>query len=1034
MFFSKRARIVIVMMLTLSFLGSTVTTPHLIPSARANVAPSSRWVPAGPMEDKLQLSIFTDQTAEFTCLQQTPPCVDLTDSPLTPAIVPLLTGNPNYLVTSPVAEHGYYELEFNLANNYWGVSMNFGNDPSHATCVSNPATSACAGLNIRQGIAHLLDKNVFVSNDPTIAGRSIAIDNPVPSDNGGLPGALPCGWDILFPQSGSNCVVGAPGGTAYHLAASTGTCGPSSCNFPGMQDLISPDFCAAAAHFIDAGLATGTVGYGAGAPSSSTCALAGRSAQLTGIAPTVSINPVGLFARVDDPARYNMGNAYAGEICALFTGAFLSNCSPYLTTTPGVSTSFPGYTTPTSGVSTNWWIYTASFRDVYPFDRSLLTYNSRFVSGTPTDSPPCLGPVPSSSASDYMYNCLPAFDTASTQMESAPCLSAPGDPVPGQTALTLANCPSTTQLTAVSAGYQSEDILGMEATTIPSFTTRDQYAYLSGWTGVNNGAGTGPPDYFSFLNAWNSAPAVSGTLRLGFAQTARNLNPFLTTTPADQLIVQEIFDTLLQTNPYSPTQSFGWLASFHSAIGPQPRDPTGTKQDILVNLRPNIYWHDGVPVTANDVKFSILGYLQTGGRNAQLLSGVIDVTILDKSDLLVNLNNTGIFAPGNVGSVPIVPQHVWASATATPCTTRGTASCTVNPTFLAPSFDPVANHVLIGSGPYECRDLSTMVVGGGCSSTGTQSPPSGGSITLQRFGFGFSGTDIAHSYVHDSAKYELWQWADQNANGIVDRSDANSIVACFNQPIGTPGCAHWQAPAASTSCVASAGSCNSGSLSFPPGGNGVVTSTQVSELSAVCGSPWTAPLPYGSLTNVQPFPVTLFEGGVQYAGGSGAPPASPPIIGCTPNVLNFTGVTVATNLGLTVTATSVSGWATMFASDQGTSTILSYRNYTIPTITFSSFGSGAVRFLFHIPVRPYNLSEEVVVPQTGSVSLSLTRDLDININGQIDIVDFTFAAFRFDSMIGDPLYDPRADFGAFGSVNIIDIGIISFYFDALEFY
>jgi hypothetical protein len=151
-------------------------------------------------------------------------------------------------------------------------------------------------------------------------------------------------------------------------------------------------------------------------------------------------------------------------------------------------------------------------------------------------------------------------------------------------------------------------------------------------------------------------------------------------------------------------------------------------------------------------------------------------------------------------------------------------------------------------------------------------------------------------------------------------------------------------------------------------------------------------------------------------------------------VLNFTGVTVATDLRLTVTATSVSGWATMFATNQGTSTILSYRNYTIPTITFGSFGSGTVRFLFHIPVTPYNLSEEVGVPQTGSVFLGLTRDLDVNINGQVDIVDFAFAAFHFDFMIGNPLYDPRADFGAYGTINILDISIIALHFDALEFY
>jgi hypothetical protein len=202
----------------------------------------------------------------------------------------------------------------------------------------------------------------------------------------------------------------------------------------------------------------------------------------------------------------------------------------------------------------------------------------------------------------------------------------------------------------------------------------------------------------------------------------------------------------------------------------------------------------------------------------------------------------------------------------------------------------------------------------------------------------------------------------------------------------------------------------------------------------VCGKPWIAPFAYGTLTNVQSLPLTLYEGGVVYSGGSGAAPPSPPVIDCTRNLLNFTGVTVATTLQLSVTATTVSGWATMFASNSGTSTILSYRNYTIPTQTFSTFSSSGVRFLLHIQVQPYNFSEEVLVPPTGSVSLQVTRDLDINMNRQVDIIDFNYASFRYNSMIGNPLYDPRADFAAFGMINIIDIGIVGFYFNALEFY
>jgi hypothetical protein len=153
-----------------------------------------------------------DATQQFTCLQESSPCIDLTDTALTPPIVQPLMISPSVYVTSPVSSHEYSEIQFLLANNFWGVDFQFGNNAS--------------GIQIRQGIAHLIDKTSFVNNDLNIAGRGMAVDNPVPPNNGGLLAPNPCLWDATFGESGVNCVVGAPGGTAYHLATAT------SVNYP----------------------------------------------------------------------------------------------------------------------------------------------------------------------------------------------------------------------------------------------------------------------------------------------------------------------------------------------------------------------------------------------------------------------------------------------------------------------------------------------------------------------------------------------------------------------------------------------------------------------------------------------------------------------------------------------------------------------------------------------------------------------------------------------------------------------------------
>src|SRR5207302_2907011 len=158
---------------------------------------SHYWTPAGPAMDAETAVIFTDDSTEFTNLMSSSPSIDLTDSPLPPNLAATFATSPNFTLMSTLSEAGYSEIQFNLANNFWGCSFNFGN----STC----------GLQIRQGIAHMIDTAKFAANEPIIAGQAIALDDPVPSNNvGGLSTANPCAWDATFPEGGRNCIVGAP--------------------------------------------------------------------------------------------------------------------------------------------------------------------------------------------------------------------------------------------------------------------------------------------------------------------------------------------------------------------------------------------------------------------------------------------------------------------------------------------------------------------------------------------------------------------------------------------------------------------------------------------------------------------------------------------------------------------------------------------------------------------------------------------------------------------------------------------------------
>jgi len=753
------------------------------------------------------VTIFTDSAAELNNLESATPSIDLTDSYLTTNEIPLTLSNPNLYVSSPVSEHTYYDIQFMLANNFWGCGFNFGN-------------SAC-GIQVRQGIAHLIDKTKFTSTEPSITGIATAIDNPVPPVNGGLPAPNPCAWDSSFLQSGSNCIVGSQGGTAYHLATATGANGVAWLPAPG-----SPDLNAAAQHFVNAGIATGFD------PSTSI---------LTSISSAASANPVTFFIRNDESARLDFGNTLAQQICYLFTGTYATPCS-YLSTVRGSISAFPGFNTSPPNIKLLWGMYTGSQVAAFPFDQGLFqTYNSRFVSGIPDIKPPtgsCSGDsVPSSNAPDYMYLCNSGYDTISSQIASAPCYSASGDPVVGQPNNGPGgNCSGTSQLSSISAGVQTEDAYGSGSFSIPMFSiTGAQFAYLSNWQRVINDNGSGIPNFFTWLNAYSPNPAVAQTVRQGFSEMPTTLNPFIAETPQDFNILRNIYDSLYRPDPSDSSQILDWMTLNHvfvpnTSLSYSP--PPGTTVSVRNTLTPEIFWQDGTEVTVFDIAFSYLSLLAFGSFQSRALEPVTGITILSRTQFDLNLRNAGALTNLSIGFPTIIPGRYWSNsgtsawdAAVSACHNAGPAcysgqyalgvpppggvasavcltacmfspqNLNADPLKITASYDPVANHILVGSGPWQCGTVTASSGSGSCSSSGTMIVSPGGSFTLTRFGVGVApGSSLSGQYFRSSGRWAVCIWAYSACNGdsTADFIKFAALAACYGRAVGPPSC-QWQA-------------------------------------------------------------------------------------------------------------------------------------------------------------------------------------------------------------------------------------------------
>jgi subtilase family serine protease len=157
------------------------------------------------------------------------------------------------------------------------------------------------------------------------------------------------------------------------------------------------------------------------------------------------------------------------------------------------------------------------------------------------------------------------------------------------------------------------------------------------------------------------------------------------------------------------------------------------------------------------------------------------------------------------------------------------------------------------------------------------------------------------------------------------------------------------------------------------------------------------------------------------------------------NINSLQGVTVTTTSLLTINMSNltVSGTVSAVAKNSTTQATIFTKTYSTQNLKLQNqTNSFQVSFLLNIPVLPYSLSSDVTIKLVQSVataSVLLTRQLDINANGSVDIVDVSIMAVAFNSTVGTSAYNPRADFDANGVIDIIDASIAARYFGATDF-
>ncbi|CAB1084052.1 twin-arginine translocation pathway signal protein [Alkalispirochaeta odontotermitis] len=141
-----------------------------------------------------------------------------------------------------------------------------------------------------------------------------------------------------------------------------------------------------------------------------------------------------------------------------------------------------------------------------------------------------------------------------------------------------------------------------------------------------------------------------GYVRTGIAGALKNMNPVAAKDHLEFMELRMIYDRLFRIAPSGKAEP--WAAESYKVV-----DPT----TIELTLRQGMKFHDGMEVTAEDVKFTLDYHNQWKAPFfVESLKNIESVSTTGKYGILIKLKEPyAPFIPNLLGAIFILPKHIW---------------------------------------------------------------------------------------------------------------------------------------------------------------------------------------------------------------------------------------------------------------------------------------------------------------------------------------------------------------------------------------
>ena len=198
---------------------------------------------------------------------------------------------------------------------------------------------------------------------------------------------------------------------------------------------------------------------------------------------------------------------------------------------------------------------------------------------------------------------------------------------------------------------QAQAILAEDLPYLPLFITKDIHPFYKGWEGIVAMSG-GSISSANKLTVVNMHHPEKNTFVMAYPSFPRSLNPMPATDGRSLWYAILVYDSLLIYD--ENLNLIPWLAESYEV--------SEDGKTITFVLREGVKWHDGQPVTAEDVAFTF----NFAKENEAYGSFYVDIPTrldyaeaVDERTVVVHLKEPYVFALEAFGLVPIVPKHIW---------------------------------------------------------------------------------------------------------------------------------------------------------------------------------------------------------------------------------------------------------------------------------------------------------------------------------------------------------------------------------------